>query len=286
MSVNNYAAWPLALMMAGIAGGGVAAQGAGQQAAALHMVPHRAVYDVAVTQSKSGKNRIASAQGRLVYEFTGSACEGYSTNLRFVTQMSVQEPGADGGTSLTDVRSTTFEAADGTQMRFLTSSLQNNQLRDKADGTAKLGPEGGEARLRGAGKGAVTLPAGTVFPTRHLMGIISAATKGEKLYGVDLYDGSDGGAKVFGTMAVIGRQRAATGSDHPTSARGLNSTRRWPVTISFFETSGSGETTPLYELTTDLLENGISYDITLDYRDFALKGTMSKLELLPVKPCP
>jgi expansin (peptidoglycan-binding protein) len=59
---------------------------------------------------------------------------------------------------------------------------------------------------------------------------------------------------------------------------------RWPVTLSYF-TQGKGEQTPVYVLSFDLYENGVSRALRLDYGDFALKGDMQSLELLPDKGC-
>jgi hypothetical protein len=64
----------------------------------------------------------------------------------------------------------------------------------------------------------------------------------------------------------------------------LKDTRRWPVTVSYFE-AGSDQQTPIYTLGFELFENGISRDLTLDYGDFRLKGAMTTLDILPPTPC-
>jgi len=56
----------------------------------VHFAPHRAVYDITLTKSASGSG-VAGMTGRMVYELTGSACEGYTQNMRFVTRMSSQD---------------------------------------------------------------------------------------------------------------------------------------------------------------------------------------------------
>jgi len=63
---------------------------------------------------------------------------------------------------------------------------------------------------------------------------------------------------------------------------------RWPVTISYFDrTAGekSGEQTPVYAITFELYENGVSRALVLDYGDFVLTGEMTSLELKDAKPC-
>ena len=66
---------------------------------------------------------------------------------------------------------------------------------------------------------------------------------------------------------------------------------RWPVTISYFDKSekkGDGELseqTPVYAISFEMYENGISRELRLDYGDFVIDGKMSSLEIKPVKAC-
>jgi Domain of unknown function (DUF1849). len=60
------------------------------------------------------------------------------------------------------------------------------------------------------------------------------------------------------------------------------------VTVSYFDKSKktkSGEQTPVYAITFELYENGISRALLLDYGDFVLTGEMTSLEIKDAKPC-
>ena len=66
---------------------------------------------------------------------------------------------------------------------------------------------------------------------------------------------------------------------------------RWPVTISYFDRQNekaerSGEQTPVYTITFELYENGISRALILDYTDFTITGEMTSLEMKKEKACP
>ncbi len=66
---------------------------------------------------------------------------------------------------------------------------------------------------------------------------------------------------------------------------------RWPVTISYFDQKGekaeqAGEQTPVYSISFELYENGISRALVLDYTDFTITGEMTSLEMKKNKPCP
>ena len=87
------------------------------------LVPHRAVYELSLLSSK-GTNGVDEARGRLVFEITGTACDGYATNFRQVTQLS----GAEGNPDRSfDVRSTSFESGDGTMLRFTTDAVRGDR---------------------------------------------------------------------------------------------------------------------------------------------------------------
>ena len=75
--VAMLAAAPLAAHSAAVA------QGA---ASAVNLAPHIAIYDLTLTSSR-GKRALESVRGRIVYDFSGSACEGYALNFRQVTEL-------------------------------------------------------------------------------------------------------------------------------------------------------------------------------------------------------
>ncbi|TKB28715.1 MAG: DUF1849 family protein, partial [Mesorhizobium sp.] len=47
---------------------------------------HRAVYDISLDKA-SDRSGITGITGRMVYEFNGSPCEGYTVKFRLVTQI-------------------------------------------------------------------------------------------------------------------------------------------------------------------------------------------------------
>ena len=55
------------------------------------------------------------------------------------------------------------------------------------------------------------------------------------------------------------------------------------MTISYFRRPS--DQTPVYTISFELYENGVSRALKLDYGDFALKGELASLELLPYSAC-
>ena len=52
--------------------------------------PHRAIYDLSLDNAQSGSG-VSGVNGRIVYELSGNACEGYAQSMRFVTYVVNQE---------------------------------------------------------------------------------------------------------------------------------------------------------------------------------------------------
>ena len=59
----------------------------GQGAAkSVNLAPHVAIYDLTLKSSR-GKRSLELVRGRIVYDFSGSSCEGYALQFRQVTEL-------------------------------------------------------------------------------------------------------------------------------------------------------------------------------------------------------
>ncbi len=109
---------------------------------------------------------------------------------------------------------------------------------------------------------------------------MTAALANEKIVEAKVYDGSEDGEAILDTTTVIGNVTTGAVSEKAAQIEGLSKLRRWPVSISYFE-FGEKDAGPMYVMSFDLYENGISRALKLDYGDFALAGEMTELALLP-----
>ncbi|MGL4556242.1 MAG: EipB family protein, partial [Afipia sp.] len=60
------------------------------------------------------------------------------------------------------------------------------------------------------------------------------------------------------------------------------------VTVSYYDRatkSNSGEQTPVYAMSFELYEDGVSRALSLDYNDFVIAGAMDKIDIKETKPC-
>ena len=253
------------------------------QATGPRLAPHRAVYDLSLDKS-AGARTIEAARGRIAFDFTGDACEGYALKFRQVTELTSGES----GTKLSDLRTANFESADGRSFRFRNETGSGGPPASTIDGTADRKADGPLAvRLKNPKRESVSVDGGAVFPNVQMRDLIAAARDGRTTFQVKVFDGSDDGKTVYDTLSVIGKRiepGRTEGLEDAAKQDGLAKLARWPVTMSYFK-GGKADGTPVYVLSFDLYENGVSRNLKLDYGDFALRGVMSRLELLPEKAC-
>ena len=72
----------------------------------------------------------------------------------------------------------------------------------------------------------------------------------------------------------------ASGSarDRPLRDGPIAGVPHWPVGLSYYA-AGAGERLPIYTLSFDLYENGVSGALKLDYGDFAIVGDLTALDI-------
>ena len=260
------------------------AAGASAEAATV-LAPHKAIYDLKLVKSQ-GKRPVEAVRGRILYDFSGSVCEGYALTFRQVSEIDSGE----GKVALSDLRAATWEEGDAKSFRFNSENKVNDQTVDTVDGNAGRDSSGVSVKLSKPKAKTFDLDVGTAFPTEHVRRVIEAAEAGKRLLELSVFDGSESGDKVFSTLAVIGNV-INPGEKLPDDAAAGNAAlaglRRWPVTISYFDKDSpkTGEQTPAYAIGFELYENGISRALTLDYGDFIVSGTMSQLELKDQAAC-
>jgi len=243
----------------------------------IPLAAHRVVYTLSLDHG-GGAKAPAQARGKIAFDFSGTPCEGYVQNFRQITELTPSE----GETRLSDMLSATFESGDSKDFRYKIETKIDRASTDDIDGKAQKTADSGIAIDLGKPKAEkLARPGPVYFPTEHLRRLIETARAGESLVEARLFDGSGDGHKVFDTLAVIGKAAAAPASEKAAQIDALKALRRWPVTISYFE-PGMRDAPPSYTLSFDLYENGVSRALRLDYGDFALKGEMVELTMLPI----
>ena len=267
-----------------LAGGSAA--GAAASEAEVVLAPHRAVYDIVLHRAQGGSG-IADMSGRMVYEITGNPCVGYSQNMRFVTNVVNQE----GVTSVTDLRTTSWEDAASRAFRFNSSQYKDRKLTETTVGDASRVNDTGRLKvaLTRPMRKQLDLAPQAMFPIQHSRELVIRAQRGERLFTADLFDGSEKGDKVYTTVSFLGNKRApgnVAGLEEVESAKPLLTVPSWPISISYYEPETQRQdAVPTYELSFLYYANGVSRRLMIDYGSFAVRGVLKEITFLDPGKC-
>jgi hypothetical protein len=249
--------------------------------AAITIQAHRAVYDLKLERSSQGSN-VSSADGRMVMELTGSACEGYSTSFRRVMEMAPTE----GETQLFDNQVASWESGDGQSLQINDKQYVNNRLDTETKLKADLDhSKGGKGVISEPKAEQFDLPSGVLFPMAHQKHIMEAAERGETRDVSILYDGASG-SKLYKVISFIGKRREP-GTDK-TVDKALQALPSWPLSVTFYEYDPKQTTTeelPAYQMNFPIYENGVAGTLMIDYGDYVLSGHLASVEYLDQPGC-
>jgi len=246
-------------------------------AAGADIDPHRALYSLTLGTTKSGSG-VLGASGAMYYEW-GETCDGWTVEQRFRLRIVYAE---QGGTELSSTL-VTWESKDGLRYRFNQRETRNGELDQEIRG---------EARLDGPGKGGVAiftkpqpqtfkLAPGVLFPSAHTILLIDKAEEGRRFVTRHVFDGATDENAVQ-VSAVIANKVTAD----PVSAKlsPLLDRPGWRIRLAFFPVDANAEE-PDYELGMDLLDDGVSRDMVIDYGDYSIRAKLDDIEALGKPSC-
>lgn len=258
---------PALTILAALLIGAVPATAADQ---AVPLAAHRALYQLTLEQARGAD--VAAASGTMAYEVL-DACEGWATRQRL--EMTVTNRDGQDIPMLSDY--TTWESKDGLSMRFRMRQTTELSVTSEVAGEAKLERTGGPGEVRYSlpEESTKALPAGTLFPMAHTEAILAAAHAGKSFITLPLFDGTSEKGAQDSTVAIVHWSGPKPGKWPDLSA--LSSGR---VHVAFFDRD-AGTQQPDYEVGMRYWDNGIADDLSMDFGDFVMKGTLTKLEVLP-----
>lgn len=244
------------------------------------IVPHRAVYDIALDRTQEGSG-VSSASGRMVFEITGSVCDGYKMRQRMVVNIGDEE----GNVGLLDFQIVTFESGAGDLYSFDSRTRVNDSVVEAVEGEARRQGSDIEVTLKQPSEKTVRLDGVALFPSQHLQAIIDAAVADRNFLSVELYEGAGTGEASDAVAAAIGGAEQAGGDG--LLRRGV---RHWPISVGYFDGAAEdstdlGEELPSYQMSFTLYENGVTNDLLMDYGDYALSGSLKDIQPLAIADC-
>jgi EipB-like len=253
-------------------------------ASAAALAPHRAFY-VLEADRLDDKGGITAIAGKLAYEITGNECDGYAVNYRIANRY-VQ---GEGSPQTMDIQLTSFESGDGLELDMRQKQFVNGSLESETRVKGSMPKSGGvgAGTLEAKENKTFEIDAKAIFPTAFQKQLMIDAEKGETRSAAVVFEGSDD-QKATRAIGFIGAKKPlgilASGADAAT-LDGLNKLPYWPVTVSYYALDAQGDEPPTYSASFNMLENGVSTDLKLDYGTYALKGKLEKIEMLKPETC-
>jgi EipB-like len=255
---------------------GLLGTAAGSALAQAALQPHLAAYRL-VLGDQPGASALVEVRGGLVIEWQRE-CDGWVARQRLGFVAATEA----GDTFSHDVRFSSWEASDGSRLRYAVRSYENDELQEEYRGIAELAPDrGGVAEFAEPHEEAVALPPGTVFPTEHIELVLQAADAGERFVSHEVFDGF-GFDALTQVTSVIGAPQPL--EPLPGHAPDVGSKSAWPVSMAYYNLEQS-ESEPQFQATFLLDDKGVLYDVSLDYGDFRLAASLEQLELLDRPDC-
>src|SRR4051812_32844374 len=150
------------------------------------LAPHRAFYDLKLARS-NGNRGISSVHGRILYDFSGNACEGYDLKFRQVSELDSMES----NDALSDLISNTWEDGAAKKFRFSSENKLNQQSGEVVNGQAERKTDAVAVALQKPAEKNFRIPVEAVFPTEHMRKIITAGRANKKVLDLVVYDGSE-----------------------------------------------------------------------------------------------
>ena len=243
------------------------------------LTAYRAVYELSLSDAGLAAGG-AGGRGRLSFNLSGSPCQGYQEIRHQVTELRT----GGGAPQLMELRSATFETADGNGFDFDFESKSGAAAPKSVKGKAKKTGGSGLAVTLGSAKSR-DVDGEALFPAEYLKRTLAAAHNDEKMFRAKVFDGSGQGTPVLDASTVIGKPSTAPATEKALRIQQLEGLRHWPVTVSYFQPDAP-DSTPLYVKTYELYENGVVHVLKIDYGHVVVAGEMTELVLAPpAKAC-
>lgn len=263
--MRHSSAWP-ALALFGWA--------AAWPAAAGDLAGHRAAYRLVLDSARSASD-VQGASGAMFYEAM-DLCDAWAVRQRFTLTVT----GRSGSAYEMASDYVTWEAKDGTRLRFRLRQTTDGQVSQAITGEARRPAAKAEGLIRYTepAEDEVDLPGEVLFPMAHTEQVLAAATAGRRVFAAPVFDGTNTDGAQDTNAAITAR--IEPGGANATRWAALAGLPSFRMRIAFFE-AGSSTGQPEYEVAMRYWQNGVADELKMDFGEFIVAGELSELEMLP-----
>ena len=243
------------------------------------LVPHRGLYTIGLDRGEAASG-VIGVEGAMIYKFA-EVCDGWTVENQTFMRFEYE-----GVRSLDSSWSyVSWESKDGLRYQFRVSQTRNGERGEAFRGTATLPGDGGagHAHFIQPLQLEVALPAGTLFPTRHLIAIVEAGQAGALNFNRVMFDGTSPDSPYEVNAAITPISDGILGE--ATASAGLGARPGWNASLAFYPWKAPNGPLPEYQLHVQYRDDGIAEGLMQDYGDITLKLRLRKVERLPRPEC-
>lgn len=241
-------------------------------ASSANLLPHRATYSITLDNNYNDED-IADAKGQMTIQLAKIG-EGWAIEQKSTLHIYYK----DGSAEQVITTLATYESMDGLKYSFNARTLRADQ-EETISGDAILASKGGAGIVtyQQPEESRIQLPVGTIFPTQHLIHMLQAAMKGQKVVSNIVFDGSSETHEAVQVDTVLG-----AGQDPKlaltTNKDLLQAKKVWPMRMAIYAVDSNGPEAD-YEIIQHVLDRGVIRDMTLDYGTFKVKAVLNQVEV-------
>lgn len=245
--------------------------------AEIRVAPHRAAYTLELKRTGRDSS-ITDAVGGMIYSW-GETCDGWTVDQRFILTVTQ----GDGNALKLTAISSTWESKDGRRFRFNIKRERNDAEIQKIRGSARIEPGAdGLATYELPEPKEIVLPKGTVFPTMHTLRLMQAAVAGERTNRQLVFDGSEVEPPAPVSAFILPQRPPEPPNKALSAPLGPGPVRLYNLA---FYPAGSASPEPDFEMAIEMQDNGVAPSLALDYGEYAVRGTLVKIEPLEKPDC-
>ena len=247
-------------------------------AAELALRSHEATYAMKHVRHYDRENwsPVERADGVLRYRFTQS-CEAWMVEHSSAMHMDYE----NAQQAQMTWNYTSWEAKDGSKLRFRSRTKRNGVLTDKYTGEARREGENTVVIYADPNGRREIIALDTYFPTSHQKKALELAEQNESIFSAVYFDGSGEDAD-FDVSTFMSRYKGKPLAE--VDGIKLPKTDVWNVQLAFFLPQ-SQESKPEMEVSARYRKDGISTMLRHDFGDFVMEGQLVELRLLPEPKC-
>ncbi|MBM3468031.1 MAG: DUF1849 family protein [Alphaproteobacteria bacterium] len=240
-------------------------------AGVFKLLPHRAKYAISLDKNFNDED-IADAKGQMTIQLA-KVGDGWAIEQKSTLHIYYK----DGSAEQVITTLATYESLDGLKYSFTARTLRGEQ-EECISGEAILASKGGAGIVtyQQPEESTIQLPVGTIFPTQHLINILTEAQKGKKVVSNIVFDGSSETHEPVLVDTVIGPSQDSKLA--LTNKELFPAQKVWPMRMGIYALDSSGPD-PDYEIMEDALPSGVISRMTLDYGTFKVSAVLNQVEV-------